>query len=311
MSVFALQFCLTISISIYVIIALLNHKINLLTIWSLQIYDRYLIMICKYVPLTHWNTEEIMKIKKIHLEKFKRFTELTINDIPETAKLIVLIGPNGCGKSSLFDAFKTWHLLKGYNNGVSDEYCKKDSLETRPSYQLVNIDFHQNISQYTQNDFRNFFYFRTAYRNSPQIGVKSLSKLSSPLETVDNRMMIQNDSTVDENYQRLLSETLAKVYDEKYDQTNVKSLREELIGKIRNPLKRLFPDLLLTEIGMVTEKAEFYFQKGTTVRYGYEKLSGGEKAVFDLLLDMVVKSEFYNKTVFCIDEPETHIHTKL
>lgn len=253
-----------------------------------------------------------MKINEIHIEKFKRFTDLTIDGIPETAKLIVLIGPNGCGKSSLFDAFKTWHLIKGYGNGgYNEDYFKKDFSEKRHSYELVDVKFHQDISQLSQEEIRNFFYFRTAYRNSPQISVTSLQKLISPLERADQRLMIQNDSTVDENYQRLISVTLSKVYDVKYDAVDVKSLREELISKIREPLKRLFPDLMLTEIGMITEKAEFYFSKGITERYGYEKLSGGEKAAFDLILDMVVKSEYYKNTVFCIDEPETHIHTKL
>ncbi len=63
-----------------------------------------------------------MRVKRIHLENFKRFTDLTIEGIPETAKLVVLIGPNGCGKSSLFDSFKTWHLIKGYSNGVDNDY---------------------------------------------------------------------------------------------------------------------------------------------------------------------------------------------
>lgn len=56
-------------------------------------------------------------------------------------------------------------------------------------------------------------------------------------------------------------------------------------------MSRLFPDLLLTGIGLPTEKSEFYFEKGTTKKYGYEKLSGGEKAAFDLLLDMVIMNE--------------------
>lgn len=47
-----------------------------------------------------------MKIKEVHIDKFKRFTNLTIKNIPQNAKLVMLLGPNGCGKSSLFDAFK-------------------------------------------------------------------------------------------------------------------------------------------------------------------------------------------------------------
>ena len=45
-----------------------------------------------------------MKIASIHLQNFKRFTDLKIQNIPPTAKLVVLLGPNGCGKSSVFDA---------------------------------------------------------------------------------------------------------------------------------------------------------------------------------------------------------------
>lgn len=46
-----------------------------------------------------------MKIKSIDLIKFKRFTQLQIVDIPKTAKLVILVGPNGSGKTSLFEAF--------------------------------------------------------------------------------------------------------------------------------------------------------------------------------------------------------------
>lgn len=252
-----------------------------------------------------------MKIKTIHLEKFKRFTELTIDKIPEKAKLVVLVGPNGSGKSSLFDAFKTWHLINAYGNSTDDDYLKKDINDRRYGYELVNIDFYDDTRAYSREQYKGAFYFRTAYRNTPNITIKALKTIPSPLSHADIKMMIQNDSTIDENYQRLMSATISEFYNKDNDDKRVASLRDELINRIREPLNELFPDLLLTELGLVTEKAEFYFSKGTTQKYGYEKLSGGEKAAFDLLLDFVIKNQYYQNTVFCIDEPETHIHTSL
>lgn len=254
-----------------------------------------------------------MKIKSVHLNNFKRFTDLTISDISPKAKLVVLVGPNGCGKSSLFDAFKSWHMLRGFGTGWGGDYSIK-VLSKDKNYGVrdtVNIEFYDEIRNKSQDDLKDAFYFRTAYRNSPEVKVSSLTQLASPLNNVDSKKMIQNDSTVNENYQRLMAKTLSNVFDVNYNKTTVEALRDEILGKIREPLKRLFPDLTLMEIGVVTEKAEFYFKKGVVERYGYEKLSGGEKAAFDLLLDIVIKSEYYKNTVFCIDEPETHIHTKL
>ena len=45
-----------------------------------------------------------MKISSIELKQFKRFTHLKIEDIPESARLVVILGSNGSGKSSLFEA---------------------------------------------------------------------------------------------------------------------------------------------------------------------------------------------------------------
>ena len=82
-----------------------------------------------------------MKIKQIHLEKFKRFTDLTIRDISQDVKLVVMLGPNGCGKSTLFDAFKTWHRLNAYGRGTDDEYCKKNQDDNRSSFELAQVEF--------------------------------------------------------------------------------------------------------------------------------------------------------------------------
>jgi chromosome segregation ATPase len=47
-----------------------------------------------------------MKIKKIRLSMFKRFDDLTIDLGESPKKIIAMVGPNGCGKSSVFDAFE-------------------------------------------------------------------------------------------------------------------------------------------------------------------------------------------------------------
>ncbi len=55
----------------------------------------------------------------------------------------------------------------------------------------------------------------------------------------------------------------------------------------------------------------FYFTKGVAHSLPYKNLSAGEKAAFDLILDAVVKSEYFDNTVWCIDEPETHLSTRI
>ena len=61
-----------------------------------------------------------MKIKKLHLKKYKRFSDLTI-DLGETPKrIIALVGPNGCGKSSVFDA------MLFHNNAYNRTVCHRN-----------------------------------------------------------------------------------------------------------------------------------------------------------------------------------------
>ena len=69
-----------------------------------------------------------MKIKSMHLKNFKRFSDLTIDCIPESAKLVLLVGANGSGKSSIFDAFH-WLSKESVFRGI-----KADILEIFRSF---------------------------------------------------------------------------------------------------------------------------------------------------------------------------------
>ena len=59
------------------------------------------------------------------------------------------------------------------------------------------------------------------------------------------------------------------------------------------------------------QAGSFRFSKGDVSDFHYKNLSGGEKAAFDILLDVFVKRTEAGEAVFCIDEPELHLATDL
>lgn len=73
----------------------------------------------------------------------------------------------------------------------------------------------------------------------------------------------------------------------------------------------IFDDLILNSIGNPLENGSFYLKKGKIDSFHYKNLSAGEKSAFDLLLDLILKIEYYDDSILFIDEPEIHMHTKL
>lgn len=69
--------------------------------------------------------------------------------------------------------------------------------------------------------------------------------------------------------------------------------------------------MILNNIKLPLEEGTFYFKKGIVDHYNYKNLSSGEKAAFDLLLDLIINLDDYKDGLFFIDEPEVHIHINL
>ena len=248
-----------------------------------------------------------MRIKSIHLTNFKRFTDLTIADIPASAKLVLVVGPNGCGKSSLFDALLHWYRLSAHGL-ISDDlaYFRKDVHKTFEWHREVDVQLHDDRAPH-----RDCLYIRTAHRNDPDFSISTLRPPADPSQdtTLYERKLIDDDKSVSANYQALVYRTTAEVYNDENDLKTVGALRDELIGGIRASMKNVFGDLTLNNITDPLGAGAFFFRKGTVASYHYKNLSGGEKAAFDLLLDLHIKKPLLPDAIYCIDEIDLHLHT--
>lgn len=248
-----------------------------------------------------------LRIRRIKLDHFRRFSDLEISGVPESAKLVILAGPNGSGKSSLFDAMNLWYQLRSGAGWAGDRtYYNKPTDLQRDIEQRVHIElFSGNPAT------KGSFYFRSAYRNDPEFSLGSLSRVGPAVDDLRFRKMIESDATVAQNYQRLASQAFEDVFSRESAGTTVGEFREKVIGALRDAVLRMFPDLTLNNLGNPLDNGTFRFTKGSSSGFEYKNLSGGEKAAFDLLLDLVVKAPFFPEAIYCIDEPEAHMSTRL
>lgn len=251
-----------------------------------------------------------MKIKEVRLSHFKRFTDTKVTGVPEQTKLVVIAGPNGSGKSSFFDALNVWSRAHGGRGLTWDAAYYVKALPDEPVkgwQETVEVDWFDA----EPSSFKKSVYIRSAYRNDPEFQIRNLDRVGPAVDEDRLNLLIENDATVSKNYQRLASQALEDVFEREDEATTVGAFREKVVGDIRRATASLFPDLEMNGLGNPLQEGTFKFDKGQAKSFSYKNLSGGEKAAFDLLLDVIVKRREYDDTVFCIDEPEAHMNPRL
>jgi hypothetical protein len=256
-----------------------------------------------------------MKLSSVHLQKFKRFADLRITGLPQTAHLVVVAGPNGFGKSSLFDAFSIAAREAGGLESRNDpDYYRRrvagTPIPVTPQPHSVAVAFH-GAQPRTSAEWKKAFYFRSAYRNDPELSIKSIGRLGPAVDERRFERLIDTDTAVTGNYQRMVAASFEDAFEREDAATTIGAWREGVVRELRDAMLRLFPGLTLDSLGNPIRDPTFRFTKGATPGFVYKNLSGGEKAAFDLLLDLFVKRREYDATVFCIDEPEIHLNPRL
>ncbi|MEP7318109.1 MAG: AAA family ATPase [Panacibacter sp.] len=262
-----------------------------------------------------------MKIKSLQLKNFKRFTDLTLKDIPENAKLVLLIGSNGSGKSSVFDGFE--RVAKEKKEGrIAQQYNKNQdyySKEKGKGYTIV-IDAFNNLI--IKNDslaegnisFSNF-YGRTSFRQIPRIERTGLGqRFNVELDTDRPLTFIDRDERFENDLEYLFGKLLKEFFRSNDDKSEIK---ESVIAPINSAFEKVFLKENGTKLELLElipplegKVAEVNFKKGNSI-FHYNQLSAGEKEIFNILINLVARKEYYTDTIYFFDEIDLHLNTKL
>jgi energy-coupling factor transporter ATP-binding protein EcfA2 len=257
-----------------------------------------------------------MRITKLQLRNFKRFTDLTVDAIPQGAKLVLLIGSNGSGKSSIFDAFNSLGRSPAIGRPHPD-YYSKNGLQSDISVFFANgSQIEADPNRYINYPFK--FIGRSSIRIVPRISNRGNTETISgnfdePPTFIDHDTRFDNDLSM---YMQQIDNALREpVFSGKSADTL--KIFQDFISPLNTSLINIFGGDAATTIQIAeyqnataSNNGKLVFRKGNS-KINYDLLSHGEKQVVILLLNFIVRKEQYQDAIIYIDEMDCHLNTAL
>ena len=289
-----------------------------------------------------------MHITKVELKNFKRFTDLTIDGIPADTKLVLLIGANGSGKSSVFDAFEIDNSRKRISSFSTNDTALKRANRVQESAVVDArlMDFKKssspgnpdvNISttlrpRYTDGTFvdeappANYpreleettrtvrYYGRTSFRHIARLS--EINPFLGDLSFDDNRpkSFTDRDNRFGDDIGFVTRRILTDIFRE---QLSSKQIQARYIVPINEALGRVFDEQSPTRLSFLEiippgegQPAKLTFTKGNS-EIAYDDLSAGEKETFNIIFNFFARKDQYTDTVYFFDELDLHLNTQL
>jgi len=262
-----------------------------------------------------------MKIKKIRLKNgYKRFKDLTIDLGDNPPRIVALVGPNGCGKSSVFDGMLFLHTNWEPIGQFGRKGANFHSMDGKPVFDWSNIEIEFDSGSYqTILDSRRqlgsagtMFNYRNPYRYNSNLNVTSLQTITDIAKNlIGASSSVDLDDKMIDNYQRLYS--FIQNYYKKVNTTlTYPQVKDDIIGRLNKILERCLSLEIVDEGDIVAGRGMLYFKKiDQQTEFGFNVLSSGEKEIVDILLDIFLKQESYTDTIYIIDEPELHLNASI
>lgn len=259
-----------------------------------------------------------MKVTSLQLKKYKRFFHLQIEFGSRPKRIVALVGPNGCGKSSVFDAMLFLNNSYDVIGECSMKKYKYHSLCNDPGYNSENI-----VIRFDEGDYRGvrqvkssqglentMFSFRSSFRYNGDLHVSQSEALPElRMNNFGATTSSDIDRRIEQNYRRL------QIKYNKYLNDNdcrPSEAKRHIIGELNDALTQCLR-LEIDSLGDIeADKGTIFFKKSDTPNpFEYNVLSAGEKEVVDLLLDLYLRKDTYTDSVYIIDEPELHLNTAI
>lgn len=260
-----------------------------------------------------------MRIKRIRMFMYKRFHDLTIDLGDHPKRIVALVGPNGCGKSSVFDAmlyyYSQYNIVGNHYNMVDSKYHSLNNVQNYDRNMLsITFDFgdFRSVVEKLQkaNKGNILFSFRSSFRYNGNLNVKEMKSLSD-IKSNDYGANYASalDQRIDDNYRRLNIK-----YNKYLNETDCRpsEAKKHIIGELNDAISNCL-NLEIDNLGNIesSEGTIFFRKEDTEYPFQYNVLSAGEKEVIDILLDLYLRKDDYDESIYIIDEPELHLNTAI